>query len=199
MLPVLRKDEPDDFHELVRAPGLVFLAEKPNPKAAEWKGKEYWQKALPQMRAAYNSVCAYCACWIPHSTGSQSVDHFNSKKIRPDLAYEWSNYRYASSRFNSRKGTKTILDPFSLSSEWFVIDFTTFFIKANTPILTGSQKLQVENTIETLHLNDDDELVKERQEYYHCYVTGEISLAYLAGKAPFIGHEVRRQGLIDKI
>jgi uncharacterized protein (TIGR02646 family) len=196
MLPILRKNEPDEFHELVRAPGHLFLAEKPHPRVAEWKGKEYWQKSLPQMRAAYNSICAYCACWIPYSTGSQSVDHFISKKTRPDLAYEWSNYRYSSTRFNSRKGTKTILDPFTLPAEWFVIDFTTLFIKPNSGTLTAAQKQQVENTIEILHLNDDDELVRERQEYYHCYLTGEILYSYLVEKAPFIGYEIHRQGMI---
>lgn len=199
MVPVVRMNEPDDFHDLVRVPGHIFLADNPHPKATEWKGKEYWQKSLPHMRTAYDSICAYCATWIPHSTGSQSVDHFIPKNTRPDLAYEWSNYRYASARFNSRKRLRQILDPFSLPPNWFVLDFITLFIKPNPNILTDTQKAQVAATIEILRLNDDDELVRERQEYYQCYLTGEISFAFLAGKAPFIGYELQRQSLIIPI
>ena len=33
------------------------------------------------------------------------VDHFLSKKNRPDLTYDWNNFRYCSGAVNSSKGT----------------------------------------------------------------------------------------------
>jgi hypothetical protein len=50
--------------------------------------------------------------------------------VRPDLAYEWSNYRLASQKINSYKGKSTaILDPFHIQPGWFVLNFTNLFIE----------------------------------------------------------------------
>ena len=126
MIPVTLQPEPEDFAKTVKESGLKFLLEVPNPTIEQWKGKEYWQHALPSMRKAYQGVCAYCAHWIPHSTGNHSIDHFMPKSHHPELAYTWSNFRYVAARFNSRKGTRSILDPFQLIHNWFILDFTSF-------------------------------------------------------------------------
>jgi len=193
MVPVVPMAEPGNFDLLVRKPGEIFLKRSPNPKSSEWK--EYWQESLPDMRLAYNKICAYSACWIPHGTGSHSIDHFQSKQEFPQLAYEWTNFRYVSTRFNSRKGVRRILDPFSLLQDSFIIDFSTFLIMPNSQILDEDAFEEANETIRILKLNDDDDLVRERQEYYEYYTSGEISLEYLVSKAPFIGYEVLRQKL----
>jgi hypothetical protein len=41
-------------------------------ESQQWRGKEYWQRALPDMRKAYNSICS--AFWIPHSTGYDALE-----------------------------------------------------------------------------------------------------------------------------
>lgn len=195
MMPVDSQPEPIHFTEQVRTPGQKFLREVPKPTSQQWRGKEYWQRALPDMRQAYNSICAYSAFWIPHSTGNHSIDHFLPKSEQPQLAYEWHNYRYVSARFNSRKGTHTIVDPFLLQPGWFLLDFNSFFIKPN-PERTSAQKHKLWETIKHLKLNDDEDLVIERQTWYINYLNQEISFEHLKKNAPFIALEAERQNLV---
>ena len=194
MIPVEASPEPTSFQEKVRLPGGRFLAEVPNPTTSQWKSRAYWQRMLPDMRKAYKGICSYSSLWIPHSTGNHSVDHFIPKSQEPYLAYEWNNYRYASARFNSRKGLHPIADPFQLFPDSFVLNFKSFFILPN-PILESFQKQQLLDTIEYLKLNDDDDLVNERQDWYLSYQDGHISFEHLSKKALFIAYELTRQGL----
>ena len=193
MIPIQLQPEPEDFFERVKKDGRKFLSENPQPTSKEWKGKEYWQRSLPNMRQAYRKICAYCCHWIPHSTGNHSIDHFIPKSQKPNLAYDWANFRYVSARFNSRKGTKTILDPFEILNESFIIDFKSFLIHPNSNLLPEEKKAARE-TIKRLKLNSDDDLVKERQTYFLDYQAGEISFEHLVKRAPFIAYEILRQG-----
>lgn len=194
MIPVAQQSEPANFSAQVRGPGQQFLRRVPNPTTNDWKGKEYWRKALPDMREAYNSICAYCATWISYGTGSHSVDHFIPRALQPNLAYEWDNFRYVSSRFNSRKGTHTILDPFKIQEGWFILDFSCFFIKPDSHLSAENKKL-VLDTIKILKLNDDEDLVTERQGWVCDLFNGEITFDHLKKKAPFIAYELERQNL----
>ena len=192
MIPVTPKAEPEDFDRKVRQPGRAFLAINPNPKYNEWKS--CWRDALNDLRMAYDGICAYSATWIPHATGSHSVDHFTSKDLSPHLAYEWSNFRYASGRFNSRKGNQIILDPFLIRQGWFQINFNNMFIKPASDL--GAQlERQVLNTIKILHLNSDDKLIEERIWFVDLLNKGEISFDHMKHQAPFIAFEMERQGL----
>lgn len=196
MIPVEPQPEPEYFSTDVRQPGAEFLAAVPKPTTKQWKGKEYWRKVLPDMRIAYNRTCAYCATWIPHSTGSHSVDHFIPRDVKPALAYEWDNFRYVSARFNSRKSTRTILDPFQIEQDWFVIDFSSFLIRPN-PNLAPDVRNAVENTIDILGLNSDDDLVEERQGYVEDFFARGFPFEHLKKNVPFIAYELERQGMID--
>lgn len=194
MIPVKEQPEPDNFDERVRVAGMEFLAQEPHPSSQQWKGKEYWRRVLPDLRKSYGGVCAYCANWIPYGTGSQSVDHFVPKSEQPSLAYEWTNFRYVSARFNSRKGTRPILDPFQLEMNWFVIDFNTHYVHPNPSLLLEQQDL-VNDTIRVLKLNEDDDLVEERYEWSMNYRCGEIPFDHLKRYYPFIAYEISRQGI----
>lgn len=196
LIPLQIIDEPESFNHEVRTPGNVFLQSLPRPNSEEWKGKEYWQKSLPSMRRGYREICAYCACWISHSTGCHTIDHFIPKSIDPILAYEWSNFRYVSARFNSRKGIKSIVDPMSMNFYWFIINFRTFHILPNLSILNEDQYVLATETIKILQLNDDDDLVTERVAYFDDFNKGHIDLHYLKEKAPFLAYEIIRQNLL---
>lgn len=198
MIPIELRPEPSDFDSKVRQPGRLFLNRIPSPNDSEWRGKDYWQKALPEMRDAYEQICAYCAQWIPHGTGRHSVDHYLPKRLYPDKAYEWANFRYVSARFNSRKGVQEILDPFQIGKNWFVIDFSSFFIRPNSGLPSEIIDL-IEKTIKVLKLNDDEALIEERLTYVRDYCHGEITFRHLQKHAPFIAYELQRQGLIDDI
>lgn len=196
MIPVNKAIEPAFFDTDVRKPGQSFLLNTPNPTNKQWRSKEYWQKALPTMRTLYSKMCAYSACWIPYATGSHSIDHFIPKALDPTQAYEWDNFRYVSTRFNSRKGVKSIVDPCSMQTQWFVLDFITFFIKPNAVNLSNNELKLANETINILKLNEDDELVKERQAYFQDYKDKHINYDYLNRAAPFIAAEMQRQNLI---
>jgi hypothetical protein len=194
MIPVELQPEPEDFDIKIRQLGKRFLEENQQPSSEQWNKRPYWQKALPDMRKAYKSVCAYCATWIPHATGNHSIDHFVPKSRQPSLAYEWKNFRYVSARFNSRKGIKEILDPFELKEDFFFINFNSFFISPNSTLSSEELKL-ADETIKCLKLNLDDDLVRERQAWFIAYRDNEISFAHLEQRSPFIAYEIARQGL----
>ena len=198
MIPVQPQPEPQDFSERVREPGAAFLNKIPHPTTKQWEGKEHWRRVLPDMRKSYNDICAYSAHRISRVTGGHSIDHFVPRVSQPDLAYEWSNFRYASSKLNARKGTHIILDPFQLEPDWFVLDFDSFLVKPNLN-LTPEQKAAVQNTIDVLKLNDDEGCVELRQECVRWLRTGEISFTHLQRIAPFIAYELQRQDLVERV
>ncbi len=198
MIPVQPQPEPEDFSERVREKGSAFLHKVPHPNSKQWKSKDYWRSVIPDMRHAYKGICAYSAHWISYVTGSQTIDHFMPRALQPDLAYEWSNFRYTASRFNSRKGQRIILDPFTLEPDWFIIKFPSLMIKPN-PRLFPDQQKAVWDTIKYLKLNDDEDCVQARQQWVEDFCNDEINFTHLVKKAPFIAYEIQRQGLVDSI
>lgn len=113
MISVQEQPEPPDFSKKVRDPGSAFIHQLSYP--VKWKNREYWRRSLHDLHTAYHGICAYSAHWIPCVTGAATVDHFIPKSIAPQFAYEWKNYRLASSKMNSRKGDyQDVLDPFGL-------------------------------------------------------------------------------------
>ncbi|MCI0578057.1 MAG: hypothetical protein L0332_19295 [Chloroflexi bacterium] len=197
MIPVSQQPEPEDFEQSVRVKGNLFLREVPHPTSKQWEKKAYWQDALPAMRSAYNRICAYSAHWISNATGSHTIDHFVPKTADPSLAYEWSNFRYVASRFNSRKRTRTIIDPFFLTNNWFVLEFPALMVKPG-PDLEPHQRQQVNDTIEILNLNDEI-CIEERNTWLKPFCTGKISFDFLREMAPFVAYELVRQEKVEII
>ena len=196
MMPVRPQPEPEGFAELVRQPGSAFLKDVPHPKAKQWENREYWRRALCQMRKAYDCVCAYSAHWISPATGGHTIDHFLPRVDHPELAYEWTNFRYVALKFNARKGAKDILDPFRLEPDGFVLDFDSFLIRPN-PDLASHQRMAVQHTIDVLKLNDDEDCVELRKDCIEWLRSGEISFVHLKRVAPFLAYELERQNLVD--
>ena len=181
MIPVEMQPEPEEFDTKIRSPGSLFLKRIPNPSSNDWDGKEFWQRALPDMRIAYRTICSYCAHWIPHSTGAHSIDHFLAKSLNPELAYEWSNFRYVSARFNSRKGTHIIVDPFTVKQNWFMLDLTSFMIFPSSE-LHDDEKGHVQATIDVLKLNSDDDLVRERAHIIETILKMRFHMSFWNGR-----------------
>lgn len=196
MIAIALQPEPADFGMRVRRPGNVSLRGNPNPTSREWN--KCWKRCLPALCAAYNSICAYSACWIP-APAKGTVDHFWPKTIRPDLAYEWKNYRLASEKLNSYKGESTdVADPMGIQPGWFTLDFHSFYVVPGNNLVPQVQEL-VETSISTLRLNSDDSLVNQRFEIVRDYAKGHVSLRFLERRYPFIAAELRRQGLTQAI
>lgn len=201
MIPVERQPEPESFDSMVRKPGKKFLKTlpvDPNIKI-NWKNREYWQKALPDLKKSYRNVCAFTGLRLHPATGAATVEHFKHKKFHPQLAYEWENFRLACARVNSCKGQKeNILDPFEIEEGWFELDFRTFLVNPNRK-LQSSVRIAVATTIRELSLNTNNSFVEERQEYILNYCSGRFDFTYLKEYAPFIAYELERQGLVERI
>lgn len=92
------------------------MAKNPDPK----KGvKDYWSPFKSQLADGFNNLCGYSAMYEPVGT----VEHYLSRDNYRNLAYEWSNFRFASAWINSSKGTldDLVLDPFDIGKDWFEI------------------------------------------------------------------------------
>lgn len=186
------KPEYPQFDTQVRQPGAAFLASCPNPTSEQFRTKNYWNRAAKQLHAAYSGICAYTATYLPEQG---SIDHFVPKTVTPGLAYEWTNFRLASGRVNNAKGRQTnILDPFAIADDWFQLEIPTCLLKAR-PDLPQNLKAQINGTINSLRLNDDDFYVQERCNILIEYAKDNINLAFLERRYPFLARELVRQNL----
>jgi hypothetical protein len=211
MIPVTKAIEPADFDEKVRKKGLRALSElvgdpvsdqrrgKPRLKMVDSRDQipadkfpPYWTAALPDMLREYQRTCAYLALYLEYATGNPSVDHMKPKSQTWDQVYEWSNYRLASTFINAKKNNLALaLDPFEIQAGTFALEFTAFQVKPG-PAALGSIEVQAHATIEMLGLNREP-CCSARAEYVENYLAGEITLGYLARRAPFIAQELSRQ------
>ncbi len=190
--------EPELFEVLVRSPGNAFLVQTPKPTAKQWKSHAYWQRVGRELYIAYRKICAYTCHFIADDTGVSSVDHFQSKDRRPDLAYEWSNYRLACLRLNGRKHTKEILDPFEIQDDWFTLKFPVLHVVPH-PDLSQEMAATVQKTIDALGLCDEESCVAARARYLDCYCRDVFPFEHLEEEAPFLAKELTRQGLVLSI
>jgi 5-methylcytosine-specific restriction endonuclease McrA len=203
---------PPDFDARVRRPGLDAIAElvgeKPSrrrrgPKRARVADRRdrippdafppLWREVLPDMCTAYGRICAYLSLYIELATGSPTVDHVIPKSKAWDRVYEWSNYRLACALVNAHKGvSEAVLDPFAIGDGWFALELVEYRLKPGDAA-TGDIETAVIETITQMGLNSD-ECCKAREAYASAYEAGEITLSYLVRRAPFVAHELRRQG-----
>jgi hypothetical protein len=194
---VKAQPEPAGFDASVRRPGKRFLATLPGGTTTvtneKFKGQNHWKSAAKELYEAYGHICAYSCMYIPTTTGT--IDHFQPKTRRPDLAYEWSNFRLAIHKMNSNKGDRTdILDPFTVGPGWFVLDVPSCLLRPGDG-LTPEQKQSVETTISALKLNDDDILVQERCDIMLDFAKGDVKMPHLQKRYPLLAAEIVRQGI----
>lgn len=193
MIHVARRLEPSSFDRLVRQPGRRFLSKNPSPTSRQYSKHPYWNRITNEMHAAYGGICAYTCFYLVE--GNSSVDHFLPKSNYPGIAYEWNNYRLAGRRVNQHKdNSENILDPFTLERGWFVLEFPSCLVKP-ADSLAGVQQTRVQETIDVLKLNADDSFVQERCDLMVAYSNGDVTLAYLESRYPFLAAEIERQAI----
>lgn len=199
VIRVDQQPEPASFDRTVRKPGqkflTPFLVSNKKPTNKQFSKKNYWKNSINDLYAAYQGICAYTCfyCLKP-----ASVDHFLPKSKRPDLAYEWSNYRLCKPRVNNHKDdSMEIIDPFSVKTGWFVLDFPSCLVRPNDS-LPASLTTKISKTIEILKLNDDDVFVQERCDLMVEYAENKVTLDHLKKRYPFLALEIVRQGIQEK-
>ncbi len=196
MIPVAPKPEYQEFDSEIRKPGIQFLRRKPHPSNKDFRGHNYWTKAIKNLKVSYSGLCAYTSLYLV-DTGS--VDHFRPKTKYPHLAYEWDNYRLARQKINTRKGdTEEVVDPFRVKSGWFALDLPSCLIRPGDGLDKETKKC-VNATINILQLNDDDGLVQERCDLLVYLAQGDITMNFLGRHYPFLAVEVRRQDIEERL
>ncbi len=142
------------------------------------------------MRSGFASLCGYAAMLDP--TGG-TIDHYLSYRHHPELAYEWSNYRFASSTMNSIKRTADdeVLDPYDIGDGWFEIILPSLQMRT-TPHVPPEFRARAEATLVRLKLRNDERLIRWRQSWYEMYRRGELSLDGLQRVAPLIAAAVAK-------
>lgn len=212
MIGVVKAVEPPEFDARVRKPGLSAVAElvgepatikRPGPKREPVaKRREdieskhfppFWQEMTEDLLCAYGRVCAYACLYIERITGSATTDHWAPKSVAWDRVYEWDNYRLACSFMNTRKNDfGDVIDPFAVVDGLFALDLVKLKAVPGAAA-TGAAWKAVDDTIRRLGLDGVD-YAEALGDYYHAYHDGDISLAHLEKRAPFLARELRRQG-----
>lgn len=178
--------QPDTFDADVKNPGLQWLADHPDAD----RPRDFWSPCKPYLRNCFNRLCAYSAMEEPVGT----VDHYVSCHQDKTRAYDWTNYRYAAQWINSSKQTVDgqVLDPFEVQDGWFELILPSCQLKVS-PDIPPNVRERAEFTLKRLHLEHDERVVSQREEWYRMYRDGELTLAGLRKKAPLIARAVDKQ------
>jgi len=199
MIPVAAAAEPATFEAVVRKKGVAWLKRKGLEGVQQappgTKVEPYWTACLPDLMAAYGSVCAYASLRIHAITGATSVEHFAPKSRDLPQAYEWTNYRLACSKMNARKNNFTdVMDPFDVPAGAFQLSVVDGSIYPN-PALDAVTTDLVVKTVARLNL-DDGEMRKARLSIIEEYLAGDFTTPFLKRESPFIWGELGRQGML---
>lgn len=204
MIPVARKLAPRGFNEKVFREGRAWLRRKGHPLSGPVprgvKLKPLWRTYLRHLRRAYGGVCAYVCIFIEEIVGTPTVDHSIPKSKAIEHAYRWRNYRLASLTMNQRKGDhQDVLDPFTLPDGTFHLGLLDGSIAPNKALSTSDPTLygKALATIARLRL-DDHGCRRIRRRYFTDYLLDPTPgrQADLQRRAPFVWHEMVRQGLV---
>lgn len=202
MMHVAPQPEPAEFDARVRQRGLAWLQKRgwlrrqPLPSGKSRELPTYWRECLSDLHERYDGICAYLCVYIERVTGGATVDHFVAKSPRPDLAYEWDNYRLACSVMNSRKGeVNKVLDPFRLQDGWFRLELVSGDIYPSSDLNTVRQQ-KVADTIAQLKL-DDEGNCEIRARHFQGFIEGDYTAEFLRKRSPFVYQEALRQGMLS--
>lgn len=185
MIGVRPVKKPRGFDAKVKDPGNRWLANNPAAK----RPPALWAPYTPQLSDGFANLCGYAAMHDP--TGG-TVDHFLSFTHHRDLAYEWSNYRFASGPLNSSKrdADDAVLDPFEVGDGWFEIILPSLQMRA-TDAVPDAYREKAEFTLKRLKLRDGERVIRWRKSWYDMYVLGRLTLDGLRGVAPLLAAAVQ--------
>jgi hypothetical protein len=188
MIPVAQVPEPDGFDTRVRQRGNAWLQANPGKKRLP----DYWREFKPQLREGFQCRCGYTAM---HDSTPGSVDHYLSTGgPHRDLAYEWSNYRFAWQSINATKQNldEQVLDPYQVGAGWFEVMLPSMQMRITDAVPPEYREI-AENTLRKLKLRDGETIIRHRLEWYIAYKQGLIPLEGLRYYAPLIAEAVERE------
>jgi hypothetical protein len=187
MIPVPKVKKPRGFDTKVKAPGNAWL--KANPTAK--RPKALWDAYTATLSDGFSGLCGYAAMYVPDGG---TVDHFLSFKNHRHLAYEWSNYRFASGTLNSskRNADASVLDPHEVGEGWFEIILPSLQMKV-TDAVPAKFRAKAEFTLKRLKLRDGERVIRWRKSWYDMYLSGDLTLNGLRRVAPLIALAIDKE------
>lgn len=177
MIPVAPVPEPEGFDEHVRRRGAAWLAEHPGAP----RPRDFWSPCRGELAAGFKHRCGYSAMLDLAGT----IDHFRSTHTDPALAYEWSNYRYASHWINSVKKAHAVLDPHDVGDGWFEVLLPSLQLRLTDQVPDACRPL-AERTLAVLPIAHDERILRQRRRWYALYQEKKLSLEGLREVAPLI-------------
>lgn len=199
MIPVSRHvlaPEPEGFDEKCRQKGRDWLLTHPKDRRPKGRArpKDFWSPFRPALADRFSNLCAYGAMHEPVGT----VDHFKAVDGDESLAYDWSNYRFASGWLNSSKNKcAEVLDPFDVQLGWFEVLLPSLQLVVRKDRIPKTLHPLVEDTLRRLHLRDDERIVRQRRMWLKLYEEGHLDLEGLTQLAPLIADAVRARDRMD--
>ena len=186
MISVAVVSEPDEFDTQCRSPGRKWQRANPVSK----RPKPLWLRFTADLADGFHNLCGYCALLDP--TGG-TVDHYLSIKARPELAYEWANFRFANQAMNASKknADDQVLDPYEVGDGWFEVILPSLQLQLTSRV-PHALRAKAEFTLERLGLRDGERVIRARRQWYALYQAGELTLDGLRLCAPLIADAVSR-------
>ncbi len=186
MIPVAKVKKPKSFDKDVKTPGDAWL--EANPKAV--RPKALWGTFTSDLSDGFANRCGYAAMLDP--TGG-TVDHYLSFKRHRHLAYEWSNYRFASGTLNSSKSNAddAVLDPYEIGAGWFEVLLPSLQLVVTHAVPPG-HRAKAEFTLARLKLRDGERVLRWRKSWYDMYIDGKLTLAGLRDVAPLVAAAIEK-------
>lgn len=179
--------KPKRFDSDCGRPGNAWLRANPGSK----RPKPFWIPFTEDLARGFGHLCGYCAM-VDFTTGG-TVDHYVSVNARRDLAYEWSNYRFASQTMNACKkvADATVLDPYEVGPGWFQIILPSMQMRV-TDRVPIALRAKAEFTIVRLGLRDGERVLRARRAWYAEYQAGHLPLETLRRYAPLVAEAVSK-------
>lgn len=188
-------NEPPQFDEKCRQQGQAWLAGRvPLPD----RPKDFWSPFRRDLRHGFNQRCGYYAMYIHDGQMDHSVSWKTCKDNTPELAYEWSNFRFVDGALNSRKRTldDQLLDPFEVRAGWFVVELPTLFLRAVG--VPDERREAARLTLERLELDQGPRALELRWEWYDAYLRRQLSMELLREMAPLVAEAIEQWQANDR-
>lgn len=198
MIPVAtltRENEPPFFHLNCREPGAAWLAAHPEKDPHEQS--EWWSQFQPNLARHFAYRCGWLATCIEIDG---IVEHWLSCGPRNGtpsphrlLAFEWTNYRYATGVINSLKGTldDQIMDPCEVRDGWFEVLLPSFELSV-TGDIPDALKEKARTTIKVLQLRRHKAQFTRWRWYQRYWNNGNPDLPALQRDAPLVAAAISK-------
>lgn len=185
MIKCKQPQQPERFKKIEQT-GAIWLANNPKGKIPN-----KWYRYRLTLGKSSDWLCAYSAIYTREGT----VDHFISQDEDRYKAYDWTNYRYASSLVNSSKQnvpSSSIINPFDVQNGWFEIILPSLELVV-TPKIPAHLRAKAEYMLKRLPLGRDERIIKYRESIYDPFMCGQADLSFLRERAPLIAQAVYKR------